>query len=194
MPDESRTISSNHAKILIIGNSLVFADESTNGSKVNDSPVKGKQVPLPNDAVITIGPYKLKLAEISLPGIAAATVRADAVKSGGASVETKQYMGVDLVAVSGDKDKGKKFMITKYTATIGRSSDQDFVLEDETVSRQHAVVTYRDGKWEIQNVSTAKQGTTVNGQTITSSTPLKPGDKIGVGTTVIEFRTTSMNP
>jgi Protein of unknown function (DUF3662)/FHA domain len=70
--------------------------------------------------------------------------------------------------------------------TIGRLADCDVVLKDRGASRKHAQVRLRDGAWVLTDLGSTN-GTRLNGQTV-QSRPLSDGDKITIGTTVIEFR------
>jgi hypothetical protein len=94
-----------------------------------------------------------------------------------------------LEPVVGDMDKsptgafliiqGKRhFRLKKHLITIGRRLDSDLVLDDQHISRKHARLLARHGKFVlIDENSTA--GTRVNGQLIDEQT-LKPGDIITI--------------
>lgn len=72
------------------------------------------------------------------------------------------------------------------TVTIGRLADCDVVLKDKGASRKHAQLKLRDGTWTLTDLGSTN-GTRLNGQTV-QSRELGDGDKITIGTTVIEFR------
>lgn len=72
------------------------------------------------------------------------------------------------------------------TVTIGRLADCDVVLTDKGASRKHAQLRLREGTWTITDLGSTN-GTRLNGQTI-QSRDLTDGDRITVGSTVIEFR------
>jgi hypothetical protein len=76
--------------------------------------------------------------------------------------------------------------LTSDTVTIGRLEDCDVVLKDKGASRKHAQLRLRDGSWVVTDLGSTN-GTRLNGQTI-QSRDLADGDKITIGTTVIEFR------
>ena len=63
------------------------------------------------------------------------------------------------------------------TATIGRSANNDICVPDRHVSRQHAVITYRDGIFMISDLESAN-GTFVNDQQIAEAFPLFSGDVV----------------
>ena len=66
--------------------------------------------------------------------------------------------------------------------TLGRSSSCETVLPDESVSRRHAQIAFRDGLWFVTDLGST-HGTLVNGTRVTaqSATPIKAGDLIVVG-------------
>jgi hypothetical protein len=63
---------------------------------------------------------------------------------------------------------------------IGRSRSVGCVLSDPTVSRAHAVVSYRDGTWSLRDLGSTN-GTYVNGRRITGETEVRPGDDVAFG-------------
>lgn len=63
------------------------------------------------------------------------------------------------------------------TATVGRSSNNDIVIPNQHVSRQHSVITYRDGVFMISDLNSAN-GTYVNDIEINEPFPLASGDVI----------------
>ncbi len=72
------------------------------------------------------------------------------------------------------------------TATIGRSAGNDIHIPEEHVSRQHAVINYRDGVFMITDLGSAN-GTFVNDEQVTEPYPLFSGDKIRLFVPEIDF-------
>jgi serine phosphatase RsbU (regulator of sigma subunit) len=63
---------------------------------------------------------------------------------------------------------------------IGRSSKADLVVLDRSMSREHARLV-RDGEhWKVEDLG-SRNGTFLNGQTVTAPTLLSPGDTLTVG-------------
>ncbi len=71
---------------------------------------------------------------------------------------------------------------------IGRHSDNELVLPDSTISRQHAEIADRsgNGSFVLRDLD-SRNGTIVNGVRITEHR-LRDGDRIVIGQTVMEFR------
>jgi pSer/pThr/pTyr-binding forkhead associated (FHA) protein len=84
-------------------------------------------------------------------------------------------------------DSYRAFEVRKDRMTIGRSRESDIALEDEAVSRVHAIVTRDEaGTYRILDQNSAN-GTYVNSQRI-GECVLEDGDEIQVGLMVLEFR------
>ena len=75
---------------------------------------------------------------------------------------------------------GNQIPITHWENIIGRSRSSDVVLENASVSRNHAVLTrYDDGSWTISDAN-SKDGTYVNGRAV-EICALRPKDRISIG-------------
>ena len=72
------------------------------------------------------------------------------------------------------------------TTHVGRSWAADIVLEDQTVSRRHAIVFVTDESVRILDDRSAN-GTFVNGRPVTDA-ELADGDVVRVGRAVLVFR------
>lgn len=71
-------------------------------------------------------------------------------------------------------------------AIIGRSREHAVVLEDPRVSRTHARVARRGAQAWVEDVG-SRNGTCVNGRRIEQPLALRPGDRIEVGASAVEF-------
>jgi hypothetical protein len=68
---------------------------------------------------------------------------------------------------------------------IGRASGCDIALSDQTVSRRHARLLFRDGVWIVNDLE-SKNGVTVNGTKV-GRCQLRPGDRLGLGLQLLEI-------
>ena len=82
-----------------------------------------------------------------------------------------------------------KIMITDLGISIGRDRDNELVIEDGYVSREHAEAIFEDGRCILRD-SESSNGTIVNGQKITGPVTLRPGDVITVGCADIHVEAT----
>jgi len=78
--------------------------------------------------------------------------------------------------------------------TLGRSADNDVVVDDLFVSRRHcAILVHHDRTCVVQDIA-SKNGTFVNGTRITSPTKLQLGDEIRICSRQFVFLNRSSNP
>jgi hypothetical protein len=64
--------------------------------------------------------------------------------------------------------------------TVGSATDNDVVVGDPSVSRVHALLHQLNGRWFIEDCG-SRNGTSVNGQLITSMRQLRPADEVRLG-------------
>jgi len=65
-------------------------------------------------------------------------------------------------------------------ATIGRDVNNAIVVEDQFVSAEHAILTFRGRAWYLEDLGSTN-GTYVNGVPVSEVTPLGFGDVIQLG-------------
>jgi hypothetical protein len=87
--------------------------------------------------------------------------------------------GPALVVRSGGGRAGETFSPHGDRTTIGRSPDCGVFLDDVTVSRRHAALVHRDGRWYVEDMGSLN-GTFVNRRRVESA-PLEDGDEIQIG-------------
>ncbi|HJW14451.1 MAG TPA: adenylate/guanylate cyclase domain-containing protein, partial [Thermoanaerobaculia bacterium] len=78
------------------------------------------------------------------------------------------------------------FNLTRDEATIGRSNDNDIILNDFSVSRRHATLRKEDGGWVIHD-NQSTNGVRIN-EKLVSAAPVGDGDCAAVGTFLLRFR------
>jgi pSer/pThr/pTyr-binding forkhead associated (FHA) protein len=80
---------------------------------------------------------------------------------------------------SGDPEAGRSFDLDAIT-TLGRDVNNAIVVEDQFVSAEHAILTFRGRAWYVEDLGSTN-GTFVNGVPVTEVTPLGFGDVIQLG-------------
>jgi signal transduction histidine kinase len=97
----------------------------------------------------------------------------------GASAE-----GVQLVCVAGP-DLGRTFRIASGAAVIGRGGT-DIALQASDVSRRHARISSQMRGFILLDLNSAN-GTYLNGKRIEKAVPVRIGDRIQIGATILVF-------
>ena len=87
--------------------------------------------------------------------------------------------GPALVVRAGGGRAGESFKPAGERTRIGRSPDCEIFLDDVTVSRNHAVLVGREGKFFVEDQGSLN-GTFVNRRRIDSA-PLEEGDELQIG-------------
>lgn len=77
----------------------------------------------------------------------------------------------------------QEYTLTQAQTTIGRGATNDLVLPDPEVSRRHAQIVRDADGYSIEDWGSTN-GTFVNGQRITTRTPLEDGDEIDLGESI----------
>jgi len=68
---------------------------------------------------------------------------------------------------------------------IGRAADNSLVLQDETASAHHALLSFHKGQWLLEDLG-SRNGTAVNGIALEGPLVVTYGDQIAFGR--VEFR------
>jgi hypothetical protein len=106
----------------------------------------------------------------------------------GSRTKEKTRKGVSVfVIVEPRQHRGASFTLSN-SLTLGRIADNDIALDDDTfMSSHHARIEIRpEGVWVVDLDST--NGTFVNGQRVSGDRSLRKGDRLQVGSTVLEMR------
>ena len=101
---------------------------------------------------------------------------------------TKKRGGASVFAIVEPRQhRGASFTLSN-SLSLGRVADNDIALDDDTfMSSHHARIELRpEGVWVVDLEST--NGTFVNGQRVTGDRSLRKGDRLQVGSTVLEMR------
>jgi hypothetical protein len=82
-------------------------------------------------------------------------------------------------------DGKRHVVLSKAAITVGRRQDNDLILDDPRVSRIHAQLRVKDGKFTLFDLGSS-QGTRVNNRKVTQHI-LQAGDVIRVGSTRLVY-------
>ncbi len=88
--------------------------------------------------------------------------------------------------------KPQRHPFTGSEVTLGRSSDNDVVLNDFSVSRRHAVVRREGANWVVSDQNSTN-GIKVNGRFVTNAV-LASGDVVTVGTFTLGVHEAALEP
>lgn len=105
------------------------------------------------------------------------------VATGGGSVQPTAAARVRIV--SPPESKGITFDLAEET-TVGRGANCGMPLKDTTVSQLHARFFRQNGKLYVEDLGSTN-GTFVNRRAAKRATPVKRGDRVQVGQTVMEL-------
>jgi len=78
----------------------------------------------------------------------------------------------------------REIRLTDQAVSLGRSPEADIVVADEKISRLHCGIQLQDGVYHVRDLK-SRNGTYLNDVKIEDA-PLQPGDRIRMGSTVIE--------
>jgi len=103
----------------------------------------------------------------------------EADEEAAAALEDLGVKGPALIVRSGGGRSGETFYPQGERTTIGRSPDCEIFLDDVTVSRKHAVLLQRDGRFLVEDLGSLN-GTFLNRRRIESG-ELADGDELQIG-------------
>lgn len=89
-------------------------------------------------------------------------------------------------------EDGTHFALSRGANAIGRASDNDIVIDDQSVSRHHTLLSVGDKRVRIKDLA-SRAGTLVNGER-TAETEIRPGDTIRLGSVKLELASGDHGP
>jgi len=89
-----------------------------------------------------------------------------------------------LVVING-VDLGKKYGLVQSSTMVGRSSKVDIQIDEDSISRNHAIIEKQEGEFVIRDLESTN-GTYVNDRPIRTH-QLRDGDQIKIGSTIFKF-------
>ena len=107
------------------------------------------------------------------------------VRKGG-DVATPAPTGPTAVVVHPPEGKARTVKLGA-SMTIGRAPECELLIEDTYASSQHARLFGKNGTWYVEDLGSTN-GTFVNDQKLAAPAMVQQGDRIRIGTTVLELR------
>lgn len=192
----AQNVSRRHAVIRKVGTGYTVTDESANGTFVNDVRVQSEQTLARGD--------KLRI------GTAVFRLERSATTGSLTGAETHRFPSVMVPGLAGDSDGnheapraqrrsgpvglaelavlevirgplgGTRFPVTRAVCSIGRTEDNDIVVDEESVSSSHATIMQKAGSWYVVDLRSAN-GTFVDGYRVAAERMLSVGSVLTVG-------------
>jgi pSer/pThr/pTyr-binding forkhead associated (FHA) protein len=125
-------------------------------------------------------------SEVRTPVMPAARVGGGTASRGRAKKSVGKGVPI-FVVIEPKQHRGATYTLSSVLA-IGRLEDNDIVIDDDSfISSHHARIEIRpEGSWVVDLGST--NGCFVNGQRVADERSVRKGDRIQVGSTVLEMR------
>jgi len=116
----------------------------------------------------------------------------EVAKSGSAEEFTPSKQFIPYVVVVDGPHAGTRFQLREGENPIGRSVSSVAMLEDQSVSRKHAVLSFTAGSWVLFDAG-SKNGTFVNGKKVKDPVTIGHGDVIQVGIYALRLMTKAVS-
>jgi pSer/pThr/pTyr-binding forkhead associated (FHA) protein len=97
------------------------------------------------------------------------------------------HEGQALLVVKRGPSAGSKILIDRDVTTVGRHPESDIFLDDITVSRRHAELRRKEGRFSVHDMGSLN-GTYVNRDRV-ENTQLAAGDEVQIGKFKLVFFT-----
>ena len=107
-------------------------------------------------------------------------------KGGAAAAEPAMPPGPSAVVIHVEGSKPRTVAVSG-NMVMGRAPECELALDDTFVSQQHARLFAKNGSWYVEDLGSTN-GTFVNDQRLGAPAMVQPGDRVRVGTTVMELR------
>ena len=109
-------------------------------------------------------------------------------RAGGASKEgASPPRSAGTVLVHGPDGARPRTFKLAASLSVGRAPECEIRVDDTYASQEHARIFGKGDKWYVEDLGSTN-GTFVNDQKLAAPAQIEPGDRIRVGTTVLELR------
>lgn len=198
-----KDVSRRHAEIVPSPKGYLLVDSSTNGVYVNEERVQGQRL-LARADVIRIGEESFRFYADSASVSPSGSVPVAAAPPPGAEARLQNTsFGMPVTPrsttptvaplanflVRNGALKGSRLIVKTPVANIGRAEYNDLVIPDESVSTSHAKLLRREGVWILVDLESTN-GTQVDGERISTDTPIAPGTMVRFGDVQVVFEPT----
>ena len=85
-----------------------------------------------------------------------------------------------LLAIDPSAGEPRELVLLKTEVSVGSEGTNDFAIQSTSVSRRHAVIRTRSGRYQVTDLNSTN-GTFVNGQRVKGSAELERGDELRIG-------------
>jgi len=111
------------------------------------------------------------------------------LKKGEDDVLLMEHSKAFLIVLRGP-DRGREYEVRVTPTIIGRDDKADVVLSGDSVSRRHAFISFKNGRYFLKDMDSTN-GTKLNGSFIKQGKeePLKSEDRIELGDVLLQFFT-----
>ena len=189
-------VSRRHCSITPVQGGYLLRDESANGTFVNGARVPGTYL-LGHGDTIGIADEELRVEVEGSAAPASNTTAAPTVildlsrlRSEDGDRGSRDRPATPLVAsleIVRGPYSGASFSIDRPVCTIGRATDSDVRIRDESVSANHATLLRKGTSWFVVDLRSAN-GTFVDGLRIAGERELTSGSRLKLGRVELEFR------
>ena len=125
-------------------------------------------------------------SEVRVPAVSRSTGPVPTVPIDGTAKVPRRQRVTELRVVAPKRHKGHQIEIGSEPLVVGRSDNADLsVVDDSFLSNVHARVWIANGTALVEDLGSTN-GTLVNGTRIDGAVVLRPGDRVQMGSLVVE--------
>ena len=173
---DDHKISRRHAKVIAAKDTIVIQDlGSTNGTQVDGQPLSPRRsFVLREEHTVTLGNYEMKVEKKKQVDLQPQTI----IGEFGDFLSTDEKQAI----LGSEFDLRALDFETNERISVGRTGDNDIVLDHPLVSRYHALIEKMGTRFRLKDLNSTN-GVFVNGVHIENESWLTDGDTITIGAT-----------